>query len=258
MVLRARYFFTIWDRFLDCAGYSPAKKYSFSRECRDIIQFLINGFIGLLYVHRDLEETTPFLPWLHSSEACEHVFGMCRRIVPDFCYTDFLHMIPKLRVSLRRAGLRARVSDGKERARGYNITYFDTYGMDPLVLAAYPDDTEISNIATAAYDEAGALMTLLGVDPDTLRVVGRRFPSLTKQVPAPIDTDNSDSDSDFESDSDVEDSAYTFVAALATATSSNGFRLGANAAERREMETYGNAAAALAVEDHMSAYVPVQ
>jgi hypothetical protein len=100
------------------------------------------SIVGLDY--RDhMDGLFPLLPWLHSSEACEHVFGESRRIVKDFTMLDLLYMVPKLRVKFRAAVLLAKASDSKARAAEYTHTYFDNTGLDVLALSTFPSDDDM-------------------------------------------------------------------------------------------------------------------
>ncbi|GLB37771.1 hypothetical protein LshimejAT787_0408220 [Lyophyllum shimeji] len=169
MVLRARYFLDAWEAFLGRAGYSRTHYY-LSREAADIARIVIEGFLALVYIHRDhVSDLIALLPWFHSSEACEHVFGEARRIVKDFTMLDFIYMIPNLRIKLREAILHATSSDPKARAAGYSHTYFDNTGVDMMTLSTYPTDDEIKDAAEHAAQEADSLVALLGIVPSQLR-----------------------------------------------------------------------------------------
>ncbi|KAJ7768133.1 hypothetical protein DFH07DRAFT_1058377 [Mycena maculata] len=170
LVLRAPYFLDSWSTALDIAGYNK-NIYFLSREAVDISRIIIEGYLSLLYIHRDhIVGLFPLLPWLHSSEACEHVFGESRRIVKDFTMLDFLrlYMIPKLRVKLRAAILRAKSADGKACATGYSHSYFDNTGLDIHSLSTFPSDEEISSIALEVAEESDSLIALLGLAPSQL------------------------------------------------------------------------------------------
>ncbi|KAJ4476304.1 hypothetical protein C8R41DRAFT_964684 [Lentinula lateritia] len=184
MVLRAWYFLNLWDTFLDTAGYK--KEYLLSRECLDITRILIEGYVSLLVIYRDhMSEQVPLIPHLHSSETCEHCIGESRKIVKDFCYADFLYMIPKLHVAVRQANLRARAANGKARASGYCHTYFDNSGLDPLLLAVFPDDDQIhTRIVPVAFDEADQLFVALGIQPSRLRSLHSLRQRGTVQLPS--------------------------------------------------------------------------
>jgi hypothetical protein len=198
LVLRARYFLDTWEAYLDQCGYQK-QHYFISREATDIMRIIIEGFIALVIIHRD-HVAGPLLPWLHSSEACEHVFGNARQIVKDFTFLDFIYMIPKLRIKLYESVLRGKSSNPKARAAGYNHTYFDNEGLDLQVLSHYPSDEEIATIAMEASEEADSLFIFLGVLPDDLtRTTENPHIIQLPSIAAWFDDDNgleSDEDSD--------------------------------------------------------------
>lgn len=171
MLLRARYFLDSWECFLECAGYKK-RLHFLSREATDILRQIIEGLLGLIYVYQDHlknpDDMNPLLPWLHSTEQCEHIFGEARRIVEDFCFLDFIYMIPKLRVTIREAMLRAR-SNPRATASGYSHTHFDSRGLNIPVLSTFPTDDEINATAGVAAEEAESLLALLGVLPNRLQ-----------------------------------------------------------------------------------------
>lgn len=205
MVLRARYFLDRWEIFLLHGAYQKSR-YFLSREAVDIFRIIIEGYIALMHLYRDhLDGIAPLLPWLHSTEGCEHVFGEARKIIEDFNLLDFLYMVPKLRVNLRWAVLNSKLSDPKATASGYNHTYFDTRDIDLLALATFPDDAQITKLAESAAQEADSLVSLLGIQPALLQ----RLQCLTTlaNVDSWILPDSSDSDSlrldEIDSDDDM-------------------------------------------------------
>jgi len=171
MLLRARYFLDSWERFLERTGYKRHLHF-LSREAIDILRQVIEGLLGLIYIYRDHlrnpNDINPLLPWLHSTEQCEHIFGEARRIVMDFCFLDFIYMIPKLRVTIREAMLRAR-ADPRATASGYSHTHFNSRGLDIPTLATFPSDDEINTAAKEAAEETESLLALLGISPNRLR-----------------------------------------------------------------------------------------
>jgi hypothetical protein len=86
----------------------------------------------------------------------------------DFCFLGFIYMIPKLRVTIREAMLRAR-TDPKATASGYSHTHFDSQGLDIPALATFPSDDEINAAAKEAAEETESLLALLGISPNRLR-----------------------------------------------------------------------------------------
>ncbi|KAF5320335.1 hypothetical protein D9611_011267 [Ephemerocybe angulata] len=185
LALRARYFLDSWETFLNVSGY-PKSRYHVSREALDILDILVNGIIALVIIHRDhVDGPFPLLPWLNSTEPCEHVFGSARQVVKDFTFLDFIYMIPKLRVKLRQAALHSRASDGKARAAGYNHTYFDDGGVDFDLLATFPTDDEIEEVSCLAAEEAESLIKLVGIDADQLFIANSLQESSKDPLPVP-------------------------------------------------------------------------
>lgn len=164
-------------------------------------------------------EVYPLLPWLHSSETCEHVFGECRKILKDFTYLDFLYMVPRLHILIREVVKFGHSSDPKARAAGYAHTYYDAEHANLATLAIFPTDKEIENAAKAAWEEADGLFTTLGVSPldfmhssnptpDSSRSVG--LPSIGSWFPAGRDPVFDHKEPDNESNEDEEEIADEF------------------------------------------------
>ncbi|KAG8764094.1 hypothetical protein FRC11_005504 [Ceratobasidium sp. 423] len=184
MALRAKFFMDFWRQFLQASGY-PLQRYFISQPASNILTTLIEGLILLIYAYRDyVEEGTPLLPWLHSTEACEHFFGEMRKLVPDFTYLDFIFAAPKLRVLLRASYRRSPESsesstEHQKKATGYRHTYMDSTNVDLKLLACFPSDGEIAEIAYVAYREAVLLARAVNILPDD---------ELPNPVPAPTAT----------------------------------------------------------------------
>lgn len=219
MVLRTLFFLEIWEEFLEEAGY-PRAKYFISKEACDIVKYLVHGLIKLIVIYRDHlgMQVYPLLPWLLSTEMCEHVFGICRQILQDFSLVNFYEMIPKLFIRLREFALFGHYSDGKERASGYTHNYQDTRGIDLNALSTFPSDTEMQEAADKAYQEAENIWFMLGFIPSDCSASGSgKLPSISSWFPtrndkfippvghsdAPING-HDNIDSDYESDLDEE------------------------------------------------------
>lgn len=166
LALRAYYFINMWRSFLHKDGYNITH-YFISREAFDITQILIKGLIGLILIHRDYytsgSEPFPLLPWLHSTEPCEHVFGNARQVIKDFTLLNFYYMIQKLQVKIHESFMLATSSNPKLAAQGYNHTYLDSNNINLHNLATYPTDEELADIPCEAMDEAESLVNLLGI-----------------------------------------------------------------------------------------------
>lgn len=268
MVLRTFFFMEIWEEFLDKAGY-PKGKYFLSKEACDIIKYLINGFIKLIIVYRDhLPRTYPLLPWLLSTEPCEHVFGLCRQILQDFTSHDFQLMIPKLFIRLREAALfgLSHLSDGKERASGYTHNYRDTRDINLNALSTFPSDKEIQEATVTAYQQTENLWFLLGFVPSDESPSTTHLPSIktwfsSENTPfePPVrhcedpsnDVVDSDYDSDVGSNSELpEATQFKLQAAMDRAEN-----LKLSFSEEDKVNNLTFAAVALSVNDSMKMYV---
>ena len=167
MLLRAMFFMEGWEEFISKARYRSST-YFISREYREILKILVGGFVQLIIIHRDLlDDVYDFLPWLHSTEVCEHLFGIMRSILKDFTMLDFVYMVPKLLVRIREHVLNAASPTGKSRASGYNHTHADCDGIDLSLLSIFPSDEEINQFATQAFEEAQNLLAITGIIPSS-------------------------------------------------------------------------------------------
>lgn len=213
MVLRAFFFMELWESFLDKAGYSKSRHF-LSHEACDITRILIHGLLKLVFIYRDHVPlgARALLFWLLTSEPCEHVYGLARKIVVDFNLLDFFYMFPKLYILLRESVFSDKFSNGKACASGYNHTYTDNRGINFIALSTFPSDEEINQAAQQAYGEAENLFALLGVFASQLqnssapRLPGIRswFIDSTTSGRTSNRLDPADSDDDFlETDEDV-------------------------------------------------------
>ncbi|KIJ45456.1 hypothetical protein M422DRAFT_250775 [Sphaerobolus stellatus SS14] len=167
MVLMGLFFLDIWDGYLKAAGYATSKHF-ISREANNILRILIHGLIGLIIIHRNHSpgpNRYPLLPWLHSTETCEHVFGQLRQYVKDFTYLDAIYLIPKLSVPLRAAYL-STLSDERATASGYKHKYFQHKDIDLPTLSTFPSDQEIAEATSRVWIDAKSLFMHLGVPLD--------------------------------------------------------------------------------------------
>ncbi|PPR07227.1 hypothetical protein CVT24_010170 [Panaeolus cyanescens] len=249
MILRAHFFFELWERFIEVSGYSKTKHFV-SPQCITIVKTLIHGFLQLIYIYRGFKTRYPLLPWLMVTEAPEHVFGMCRQIVKDFTMLDFQFMVPKLFIKLREAFFSARNLDGKATASGYLHSLTNIQDLNLAALSNYPTDSEIQDLTEQAYGEAHSLFVFLGVTADELYGRQARLPSISswysggdgKEGSAVDDDDTTDSDdgSDLEVDEDVD-----YQVAL---DDLEGAELGTDREERRMMD-YRFANVALTIDE---------
>ena len=219
MVLRLHFFLERWELFLGQAGYAKPTHF-ISGQFRDILNFLVFGLIQLIIVYRDTYGSRfPLLFWLHSTEVCEHVFGVLRSLVKDFTMLDFYNLVPKIFIRLRVFTKSTLTKVGKETASGYAHTYSDCRGIDLTALSTFPTDGEINEAARLAYEEAEDLLFVLGILPD-MTAEPTVHPTTTS---APLDEDEDLEDFDEENAAAVDETdsiSYLYECAESLGTSS--------------------------------------
>ncbi|KAI0030097.1 hypothetical protein K488DRAFT_79810 [Vararia minispora EC-137] len=165
MALRARFVLMAWHSHTERHPHHQTSIQFISRESFDIFLTLCDSLLQLIIVHRQVYPAHPLLPWLHSTEACEHIFGMLRQLKTDFTYADLLYLEPKLQALLMGA-----YRDFSPQAaanaigEGYHHTYFDLAGLDISSLMVWPSDAELGVASNAALHEACLLLGTVGLD----------------------------------------------------------------------------------------------
>ncbi|KAJ7898905.1 hypothetical protein B0H14DRAFT_3554351 [Mycena olivaceomarginata] len=154
MVLRARFFLMAWrSHTVAHPDYSLQTQF-ISRESYDIFLTLCDGLLSLMIAYRNYYPTYPLLPWLHSTEVCEHLFGMLRQLKKDFTYSDVLQLERKLRVLQMGAfGNLTAKQQANETAAGYHHTYFNANDVDLLTLMQSPTDQELKDASQYDYKD---------------------------------------------------------------------------------------------------------
>ncbi|KAH9032049.1 hypothetical protein EDB85DRAFT_1890890 [Lactarius pseudohatsudake] len=245
MVLRAKFFKDLWKSFLHEGGYSE-QRYFISRDADNIIDTLVSGLLGLIFIHRDtLDQSYPLMPWTHGSESNEHVFGLMRSLISDFTMLDVLRMIPKLMVRLQ-AACRSRYQHFGETASGYSHTYFQDDDTPLHLFSQFPSDQTLDSLANVAYDEAMYLWSLLGYDPCETPM-GHKS-RLGNSVPVSEDVDDDSEDHDDDTDTRISE-RRELIDALEVSSHSLGGTRRVSRKNCKDMNEYTFAAAALNLQD---------
>ena len=68
---------------------------------------MVESLIMLVIAHREYYSQFPLLSWEHRTEALEHIFGILRKILPDFNFYEFFKIQQKVsyRDKISRAGI---------------------------------------------------------------------------------------------------------------------------------------------------------
>ncbi|KAJ7151882.1 hypothetical protein C8R43DRAFT_1067439 [Mycena crocata] len=165
MVLRARFFLMAWRSHIMAHPDHSASIQFISRESYDIFLTICDGLLSLILVYRNFFPTYPLLPWLHSTEVCEHLFGMLRQLKKDFNYADVLNFERKLRAFMRGSFANLSADEqANQTSAGYLHTYFTADDLDTAELMRYPTDQELADASEYAFAEAEQLLKLVGID----------------------------------------------------------------------------------------------
>ena len=169
MVLRARFFLMAWrSHIVAHPDHAPLIQF-ISRESYDIFLTLCDSLLSLIVIYRKFYSTYPLLPWLRSTEPCEHLFGALRRLKKDFNFSDVLYLEPKLRTLLLGSfGDLSPSEQANQTASGYHHTYFHTKDLDLPTLMTWPSDDDIQNASVVALSEVEQLLSAVGVDAKTM------------------------------------------------------------------------------------------
>ncbi|KAH7917617.1 hypothetical protein BV22DRAFT_986798, partial [Leucogyrophana mollusca] len=169
MALRARFFLMAWRSHTEQHPDHKTNINFISRESYDIFLRLCDSLIELIVVHRIYYPTYPLLPWLHSTEPCEHIFGLLRQLKKDFNYADILHLEPKLRVLMMGAFQHLTVQEQvNQTAAGYHHTYFHAPDLDTAALMQWPSNIDFERASNEAFKEAEQLLTAVGIEACTM------------------------------------------------------------------------------------------
>lgn len=191
MVMRTRFFLLAWRQHTIEHPYHTLATHFISREYYDIAITLCDSLLSLQLVHRRYFMSHPLLPWLHSTEVCEHIFGILRQLKADFTYADLLHLVPKLRVLLLGAfGDLSAEEKTAQTAAGYHHTYFRADDLDTFTLMCQPSDEDYAELSRSARLEAEQLLAAAGINASAMfekAATSSRTPLAASSVSPPVD-----------------------------------------------------------------------
>ncbi|KAF5370922.1 hypothetical protein D9615_009812 [Tricholomella constricta] len=163
LAMRARFFLMAWRTHIISHPEHSLSTNFISRESFDIFITLCDSLLSLIIIYRRYHLKYPLLPWLHSTEPCEHAFGVMRQIKTDFTYSDMLSASRKLAVLMSGAfGSLSAEEKANTTAAGYYHTYFKNNDIDLCELASLPTDQDLAHASVAALTEVSQLCSYLG------------------------------------------------------------------------------------------------
>ncbi|EHS63751.1 uncharacterized protein PGTG_21843 [Puccinia graminis f. sp. tritici CRL 75-36-700-3] len=140
-----------------------------SSQSYEIFHFLGNSLIGLIIAQREFHPTVPFLPWKHGTEACEHIFGWMRVIMPNFMVLNAQQMLPKVFAIVRNVmSGKMKVPQSEHLQSGYNMYNFTNKLVAESYekLAQFTTNMEIAHKLLVAESQAWKIAAFAGIDPD--------------------------------------------------------------------------------------------
>ncbi|EJD37182.1 hypothetical protein AURDEDRAFT_129656 [Auricularia subglabra TFB-10046 SS5] len=164
IALRCHFFLQTWRAHIVAhPDHHPSQNF-ISRESEDIFRTLCRSLIALILSYRKYYPDCPLLPWLHSTEPEEHVYGVSRMLKPDFTYADFLELVPKIGLylmgQLATMGSRERAS---LTASGYWHTWTKSADIDLTAAVSWPSDDDIARLSVQALNDVRTILLAVGI-----------------------------------------------------------------------------------------------
>ncbi|EJD33467.1 hypothetical protein AURDEDRAFT_21852, partial [Auricularia subglabra TFB-10046 SS5] len=177
IALRCHFFLQTWRAHVVAHPDHHTKHNFISRECEDILRTVCHSLIALVMSYRKYYPDCPLLPWLHSTEPDEHVYGVTRMVKPDFTYADFLEIVPKVTHYLM--GMFATMGSTERAsltASGYWHTWTKNSDIDLTAAVCWPTDNEIARLSAIALDDVRCIMSAVGINVNRVIHLPRQKP----------------------------------------------------------------------------------
>ncbi|PLW42688.1 hypothetical protein PCASD_08506 [Puccinia coronata f. sp. avenae] len=181
-----------------------------SRQSFEIFSFLGNSLLGLIIAHRDFHPKVPLLPWKHGTEACEHIFGWMRVIMPNFTVLDARQMLPKIFAVVRNVmSGKMKMPKSEHLRSGYKYNFANELLPENYEhLAQFPTNIEITHELAVAESQARKIATFAGINSSYSLT---KIPSLTQTPVKDEGNDTHESEGVSTSDSTKYDVTYACV-----------------------------------------------
>ncbi|KAG9086887.1 hypothetical protein FRC06_002840 [Ceratobasidium sp. 370] len=119
-----------------------------------------------MYIYRDKLDHPNYslCGWLHSTEGAKHTSAEARKAKPDFDFSDFVTMVPKLDIMSSAALSTGNdEADSKARASRYSHTLYSKLGINIAAMSNFPSTSIINRATKTSYEEADALFSCCGI-----------------------------------------------------------------------------------------------
>ncbi|PKB98260.1 hypothetical protein RhiirA5_431673 [Rhizophagus irregularis] len=186
MCMMAYFFLQLWQYHIECMSHEypyfmSIKENFIAAQSFSIFNSLSESMVLLIKSHQEYYSDFPLIPWMHGSEACEHIFGIARQIRADFDFAEMLQMITK--ISHYTKSLRTNnITFNKEKSvrEGYLFDYNEGNLTVDMIsnLTKWPSDLDILQTFRQSRQLACELAEYLNMlMPDSL---------LIERLPQPI------------------------------------------------------------------------
>ncbi|PLW27462.1 hypothetical protein PCASD_19515 [Puccinia coronata f. sp. avenae] len=168
----SHFFLTQWHQYLGeqserTKGVMNLDRNGISYPSQKILALLADSLLSLIISHREYYPNLPLMPWKHGTEACEHIFGWMRVILPNFTVLDARQMMPKIFTIVKSIMCgRVKMPNSEHVHSGYRYSFSEASHLDPKLvsrLSLFPDNQEIDKILQMAQKRANALIAFTGM-----------------------------------------------------------------------------------------------
>ncbi|KAH9450992.1 hypothetical protein Pst134EB_018497 [Puccinia striiformis f. sp. tritici] len=168
----SHFFLARWYQYLreqenSTDGVMSFKRNGISHQSHKIFSTLADSLLSLILSHREYYPDTPLMPWKHGTEACEHIFGWMRVILPNFTVLDARQMMPKIFIivkSIMSGKVKMLKSDHIH--SGYQYSFSDSVVCSPKLTDAskkFPNNEQIDELLKLAEKRAKTLIKFTGM-----------------------------------------------------------------------------------------------
>ncbi|EGG06419.1 uncharacterized protein MELLADRAFT_86613 [Melampsora larici-populina 98AG31] len=153
-----------WQR--DSPGLMSLDRNGISHESFKTFKHLAISLLTLIIAHREYYPEHPLMPWKHGTEACEHIFGWMRVILPNFTFLDAMQMMPKIFTIIKNIMMkRVKIPTGEHIHSGsqYSWNQASTGSQCYAHLTTFPSDERINILLSIAKSRAKTLLEFTGM-----------------------------------------------------------------------------------------------
>ncbi|KAH9449739.1 hypothetical protein Pst134EB_020554 [Puccinia striiformis f. sp. tritici] len=172
MAYTSHFFLRRWHDYLreqekSTNGVMSFKRNGISHQSHKIFSTLANSLLSLIISHREYYPEIPLMPWKHGTEACEHIFGWMRVILPNFTVLDARQMMPKIFIIVRSImSGKVQMPKSEHVHSGYQYSFSDSVVCNPKLTSAlkvFPNNEQIDELLKVAEKRAKALIKFTGM-----------------------------------------------------------------------------------------------